>query len=187
MAEATEPDTTAVGGEAKAPAAGAAPAVEDWATRYKYLLADFENYRKRTDRERESAQTRLRADLLRSLLPIYEAFERARALASSGPGDDGLRRGLDLLESEWQRLFRDEGVEVAARVGQPFDAEEHEAVGETVADATFHEGDVAEIVQQGYRFRGGLLRPAKVIVARSPPPESGEGTPPEDPAFGDGP
>ena len=143
---------------------------EDWATQYKYLLADFENYRKRVDREREGAQTRIRGALLKGLLPIYEGFERARELAG-GPGvePNGLKRGLDLLEAEWQRLLQQEGVSPVATVGSPFAPQEEEAVAEVGANAERPDGVVAEIVQQGYRFRGGLLRPAKVVVARAAP------------------
>lgn len=167
MADPTE--TTSSGTDSPAPAPPAGPA-DDWATRYKYLLADFDNYRKRTDRERDSAQARIRGAMLRSLLPIYEAFERARDNAATASGAEALSRGLDLLEAEWQKLLKEEGVEAVAHVGQPFAPDEQEAVAESPATGSLPDGVVAEVVQQGYRFRGGLLRPAKVVVARGPTP-----------------
>lgn len=175
MGEEAEP-TGGATVEAKPPAPPAPEVAEDWSTRYKYLLADFENYRKRTDRERESTQLRVRAALLRELIPIYETFERAREIAASPSGTpDGLRTGLDLLGKEWRRFLKEEGVEPVAEVGEPFAPEEEEAVAEVAAGGELHEGSVAEIVQQGYRFEGGLLRPAKVVVARSTvPPIEGE-------------
>ncbi len=178
MGDPADPTPRAAAEEAKPTRASASEGGEDWATRYKYLLADFDNYRKRTERERESAQARIRGTLLRGLLPIYEAFGRARDTAAKA-GDDvgGLRRGLDLLEVEWRRLLQDEGVEAVARVGQPFAPDEQEAVAESRATDECPDGVVAEIVQQGYRFRGGLLRPAKVVVARVAPPSAEENSP----------
>jgi molecular chaperone GrpE len=144
---------------------------EDWGTRYKYLLADFENFRRRTERERESASRQTRARLLQELLPIYEAFHFAREAVERLPAHDPLRQGLDLLQREWQRFLKHEGVEPVAREGEPFLSEVHEAVGEVPVSEDHRDGSVVEIVQQGYRFFGGLLRPAKVIVARKTPAE----------------
>ena len=151
---------------------------EDWGTRYKYLLAEFDNYRKRVLREQETAQSRVRGSLLRDLLPIYEAFERGRETVSrSEARDPAVLQGLELVETAWRRFLIDQGVEAVARIGQPFAHDEAEAVGERPATPDLPAGVVAEIVQQGYRFRGGLLRPAKVVVTRAPgPPAVEDGT-----------
>jgi molecular chaperone GrpE len=148
--------------------AGAPAAVEDWETRYKYLYADFENFRRRTERGREAVTRQARAGVIRELLPILEAFRSARAAVLNLPANEPVRHGLELLEREWSTFLKHEGVEPIAAVGEPFRADEQEAVGEAVATAELPEGSVAEIVQQGYRFFGGVLRPAKVVVARLP-------------------
>ena len=174
MGDSAEPTTPAAAEESKPTVPSAPSPAEDWATQYKYLLADFENYRKRTERERENSHARLRGTLIKGLLPIYEAFERARETAGApGPTSDALRRGLDLLEVEWQRFLKEEGVAPVTAVGQPFAPEEEEALAKVPLTERAPDGTVAEIVQQGYRFRGGLLRPAKVVVARSPVPGPG--------------
>lgn len=147
----------------EAPAPGTA---EDWATRYKYLLADFENHRRRTERERETITRQVRAGLLRELLPILEGFRSARDALGHLPPSDPVRRGLELLEREWETFLKHEGVEPVATVGGRFRSEEAEAVGESEANSEHPAGTIAEVVQQGYRFYGGLLRPAKVVVAR---------------------
>jgi molecular chaperone GrpE len=144
-----------------------ADAAEDWATRYKYLLADFENFRRRTERGREAITRQARAGLVRELLPIIEAFRSARAAVAQLPLTDPLRHGLELLEREWSTFLKHEGVEPIATVGEPFRPEEEEAVGESAPSENVPAGAVAEIVQQGYRFFGGVLRPAKVVVARA--------------------
>ena len=162
---------------AKAPPGGAPPA-EDWATRYKYLLADFDNFRRRVERDRESISRQARAGLVRELLPIIEAFRVARESFAHLPASDPMRKGLDLLDHEWTTFLKREGVEPVAATGRPFRADEAEAVGEVAADDPHPDGTIAEVVQQGYRFFGGLLRPAKVIVARARTSvaESGERT-----------
>ena len=153
--------------------AAPSPSTEDWATRYKYLLADFENYRRRAERERENLSRQVRGAMIREMLPILEAFRAGREAAGKLPSDHPLRRGMELLDREWATFLKHEGVEPIARVGTPFRPEEADAVGETPATYGTADGTVAEIVQQGYRFFGGIVRPAKVIVARAPPgPES---------------
>jgi molecular chaperone GrpE len=144
---------------------------EDWAVRYKYLLADFENFRRRTERERESITRSARAAMVRELLPLFEAFRSARGAVEGLPADSPLRRGLDLLDREWMTFLKHEGVEPVAELGQPFAPAEAEAVGHAPATPEHPDGTVSEIVQQGYRFFGGLIRPAKVVVARGPTPE----------------
>jgi molecular chaperone GrpE len=150
-----------------APTAPPAPEpTEDWATRYKYLFADFENFRRRSERDRESISRQARAGMLRELLPILEAFRAARDAVGRLPADDPVRRGMELLDREWTTFLKHEGVEPVAKVGSPFRADEAEAVGEAPAAAGTPDGSVSAVVQQGYRFFGGLLRTAKVIVAR---------------------
>ncbi len=145
----------------------------DWETRYKYLLADLENYRRRSERERESLSQQTRARIIRQLLPIYEAFHYARDAVGRLAADDPVRQGLELLYREWQTFLKHEGVEPVARPGERFQSDVHEAVGESPVNLEYPEGVVVEVVQQGYRFFGGLLRPAKVIVARATAPPAG--------------
>ena len=142
-----------------APAAAApeesAPPLEDWAVKYRYLLADFENYRRRTDREREGISRQARAGVIRELLPILEAFRAARDALAALPANHPVRHGLDLLEREWATFLKHEGVMPIAETGQPFHADEQEAVGEALPRDGVPEGAIAEVVQQGYRLRRG--------------------------------
>jgi molecular chaperone GrpE len=153
-----------------APAPAPAEPVEEWESRFKYLYADFENYRRRTERERERISRESRGAMLRELLPILEAFRSAREAADRLAEGEPLRRGFDLLEREWSTFLKHEGVEAVATVGATFRAEEAEAVGEAPAPDGAGPGTVVEVVQQGYRYFGGVLRPAKVVVARAAAP-----------------
>jgi molecular chaperone GrpE len=153
------------------PATSPAAAVpsEDWETRFKYLFADFENYRRRTEREREAVTRQARGALLRELLPILEGFRSAHSAIAHLPSDHPVRRGVELLDREWAKFLKHEGVEPVAEVGDPFRADECEAVGEAPPTDRSPPGTVNEVVQQGYRYFGGLLRPAKVLVSRATP------------------
>jgi molecular chaperone GrpE len=164
------------------------PPGEDWETRFKYLLADFENFRRRSERDREGQTRQARGAVLRDLLPLLESFRSAGAAIAKLAPSDPLRQGMDLLDREWAKFLKHQGVEPVAEVGKPFRSEEAEAVGETPVRDGCPDGSVAEIVQQGYRFFGGLLRPAKVIVARASrdaSPEAKAPTLPEAPDGGD--
>ncbi len=161
--EPADPSVDAPAPTAPVPEAGSS---DDWATRYKYLYADFENYRRRAERERENLSRQVRGAMIREMLPILEAFRAGRDAAARLPADHPLRKGLDLLEREWATFLKHEGVEPVVDVGTTFRPEEAVAVGEAPASDRAPDGTVAEIVQQGYRFFGGLVRPAKVIVAR---------------------
>ncbi|MGA7922617.1 MAG: nucleotide exchange factor GrpE [Thermoplasmata archaeon] len=142
------------------------PGEEDWASRFKYLLADFENYRRRAARDVEAASARARGQLLREVLPVYEAVEHAREHTTGVPPSDPVRKGLDLIAREFEAFLEREGVVPVARPGDAFDPQVEEAVGEVPASKDRSAGTVAEVVQQGYRSAQGLLRLAKVIVAR---------------------
>ena len=143
----------------------------DWESQFKYLLADFENYRKRTGREHERVRDRVRAEILRALLPLYEAFDRSRESLKKLPETDAVRRGTEIVAREWSAFFDAEGVRPLAVKGRAFRPEDHEAVGEAPPSSDAPAGTIAEVVQQGYAFSGGLLRPAKVVVSREPPPK----------------
>ncbi len=166
-------------GEAAAPAP---PTSEEWANRYRYLLADFENFRRRVEREREAISRQARGAMLRELLPIVEAFRAAREAIGTRTGADPIRHGLELLDREWMTFLKHEGVVPVATVGEAFRPDEQEADGEAPPRDGVPDGSVAEVVQQGYRFFGGILRPAKVVVARARAPAGAPDAPSEESA-----
>lgn len=162
------------------------PSEPDWKTEYKYLLAEFDNFRKRTEREREQRGRDARALVLRELLPLFDALTQASESTRSLPETDSVRRGFELLQKEWNRFLDREEVAALARVGELFKPDSMEAVAEEPASKTFPDGTVSEVVQQGYSTMGRLLRPARVVVARAPPPTP-SGSPAEKEPEGDPP
>lgn len=126
--------------------------------------ADFENYKKRVERQADENRKQAAASLITRILPVLDNFERALSVGSAGEnGDDNLRQGVALIFRQFVEELRREGLETFESVGQPFDPEIHDAVETThVPD---HPADtVIEELQRGYRLHGRLLRPALVKV-----------------------
>lgn len=167
--EAVEEDGTAGAEPAWAPAPGAGEAetaepeaeLAELKTRHLRLLADFDNYRKRSEREREELGRYALAEPVRDLLPVVDNL--ARALAASGQLDD-LRRGVEMTARQLAEVLRRYGVEEVAAVGRPFDPHVHEAMVQVESDDV-DEPTVVEELQRGFLLRGRLLRPALVKVA----------------------
>ena len=137
------------------------------------LLAEFDNYRKRVERERQRLTQTACADLLRSLLPVLDDLDRAEAaLQAPDQGEIDLDAMLKIVRLLAEALRREGLVRIDAPPGTVFDPNEHEAVL-TIPTAEMPEGSVIEALQAGYRLGDRLLRPARVAVARAidPPPE----------------
>jgi len=128
--------------------------------------ADFENFRKRIERERQEDARRGAAILLESLLPVLDAFERA--LAGKVDGDkEQYRVGFELIYKQLLDSMTRSGLERIPAKGQPFDPFVHQAV-ERVETSEAEEGTVLEELAAGYKFRGSVLRPSMVRVAAAP-------------------
>jgi molecular chaperone GrpE len=125
------------------------------------LRADFENFRKRAEREREERLRRGIAETVRELLPVADNL--TRALAAEG-GLDDLRRGVEMIARQLAEVLRRQGVVAIEALGQPFDPQLHEAVAREESAAVEVPTVVAEL-QRGYVHGDRLLRPAMVRVA----------------------
>jgi molecular chaperone GrpE len=136
--------------------------------RYLRTLAEFDNYRRRTGREREDWGRRAQEQLLREILPALDNFDRALAAPPTPGTDQAFRAGVELIHREFLNALERVGVRPFASVGEPFDPARHEAVSRVeradVADQTV----VAETLR-GYVFGERVLRPAHVVVAVRPP------------------
>jgi len=124
--------------------------------------ADFENYKKRVERDRQSAALEAEAGVLRALIPTIDNLDRALSAAA---GESSLRDGVDLIRRELLALMEARGVVLEDPTGQPFDPEAHQALSHEPA-AGVKDGTIVEVFQKGYRLRERLLRPALVKVAK---------------------
>ena len=124
--------------------------------------AEFDNYRKRVDRDRKDQAEAMTADALMDLLPIIDDLERALKAADK---DDPLRKGVELIHKQMTDLLRKRGVKAIDAVGTDFDPNYHQAVVQEVS-SSHREGEVMEELRRGYMLGDRLLRPAMVKVAR---------------------
>jgi molecular chaperone GrpE len=132
--------------------------------------ADFDNYRKRIERERKDEARRGVGRLLQDLLPVLDGFERALA---AHPAQDDYRKGVELIYRHlWDTLSR-HGSERIAAAGKRFDPHYHEAI-ERVETHEHPDGAILEVVQDGYLFDGRVLRPSLVRVAVAPEGAGGD-------------
>jgi molecular chaperone GrpE len=137
---------------------------DDFEDRWKRSAAEFENYRRRTERERRELAEAAAADLIRDLLPIVDDFERA--LSSADTTSPEFRRGVELIHRQLLEALRKRGAQPFESVGQPFDPSWHEAVAhEPAGDRP--DGEITAEFRRGYRLGSRLLRPAQVKVAKA--------------------
>ena len=123
--------------------------------------ADFENFKKRSEREQQAAATEAAAAVLRRLVEPLDNLERA--LAALG-GEAALREGVELTLRDFLAALEAHGVTALDPLGQPFDPERHQALLEEPAPG-FSAGTVAQVFRKGYLYKDRLLRPALVKVA----------------------
>lgn len=127
--------------------------------------AEFDNYRKRVDRERRDHADAAVADAIEELLPIIDNLELALRTPASGD-TEGYRKGVELIHHQMAELLRRRGVKPIQSVGADFDPRFHQAVIHEVS-AEHREGEVMEELRLGYMLRERLLRPAMVKVAKA--------------------
>ena len=124
--------------------------------------ADFDNFRRRVERDSDVATRRAKRELLQALVDLADGFERARVHVGDSP--DSVAAGLNGMERRLGSLLEAEGVKAFASVGEPFDPTRHEAIA-TVRDCDAAEGTVVDEPGRGYLWNDDLLRPARVRVA----------------------
>ncbi len=174
-AEAQDAEAQAEAGEARPAEAGAQAVADELAAVTKErddyldhllrLKAEWDNYRKRSQREKEEQRLRAAETVVESLLPVMDNL--SRALEAADKHEEGqLLAGLDLVAGQLRGTLAGHGLEeIEVEPGTTFDPEYHEAIV-TQPSEEYEEGTVTQVLERGYLLHGKLLRPAKVIVAR---------------------
>ena len=129
--------------------------------RYLRLAAEYDNYRKRSVKEREAVFTEARADTIAKLLPVYDNLERALTMECS---DEAYYKGIEMTMTQLLEILEGMGVKPIPAVGQPFDPNQHNAVM-TVENPDFGEKTVAEEFQKGFTIAKRVIRFSTVVVA----------------------
>jgi len=136
------------------------------------LRADYDNLRKRIDRERQEFELHANCELVGQLLPVVDNLERALAVNSGSDADGALREGLVMIHRQLADQLKDAGLTPILTVGQPFDPNLHDAVA-TESTEDHPPNTILEEMQRGYLFQDRVLRPAMVKVS-TPDGERGE-------------
>ncbi|ODS81010.1 MAG: nucleotide exchange factor GrpE [Cytophagaceae bacterium SCN 52-12] len=133
--------------------------------KYLRLYAEFENFRRRTSKERIELISTANAGLLKSLLPILDDFERARAaFEGHGPEVEPLKEGVELIYSKFLRTLESEGLKPMEAQGEPFNADFHESVAQFPAANEEQKGKIIDVLEKGYYLNDKVIRYAKVVV-----------------------
>ena len=124
--------------------------------------AEFQNYRKRIERDRESDQALMKGDIIKKMLPVLDDLERA---LQNRPADDAWASGIELIARKLQNMLDLEGIQRIEANGVEFDPKMHEAISHEPADGV-ESGHVIDVVQNGYMLGERVIRPALVRVAQ---------------------
>ncbi len=124
--------------------------------------AEFDNYKKRTDRERAGIAEFAKANVIKELLPILDNIDRAAALEDKTSPD--YIKGIEMIVKQFETLGDKLGIKEVAKVGDTFDPNCHEAVMH-IEDETLGENVIAEVLQKGFKIGDTVIRPAMVKVA----------------------
>ena len=149
-------------GETAAPEAPAAPAEPNWKGMYARTMADFDNFRKRTARDREELFKSAAADILKDLLPTVDNL--ALALDKAADKEDPFVKGVQLVYDGLVKMLADHGAVPVDSLGEPLDTNFHEAIA-TLPSPEVPEGHVMTEVKRGWLLNGKVLRAAQVVVS----------------------
>ena len=142
------------------------PDTPDWKDRYARVMADFDNFRKRTARDREDLVKFAASDVIRDLLATADTL--ALALSKAEKADDPFVKGVQMAYDAFLKALADHGATPFDSVGEPFDANFHEAIAQLPSD-TVEEGRVSAEAKRGWLMNGKLLRAAQVVVSAGKP------------------
>lgn len=134
--------------------------------RFLRLYAEFENYRRRSNKERLDLIATANAGLLKDLLPIMDDFDRAITNNSTATEIDSVKEGFNLIFNKFKNTIESKGVKQMEAKGQPFDSELHEAIANVPVTEDNQKGKVIDDVEKGYILGEKVIRFAKVVVGQ---------------------
>ena len=129
--------------------------------RFKRILAEFENFKKRSSKEREGLYNSILSDVVEVMLPVVDNLENAAKVETA---DEGYKQGVELVLKKFKDVLKSKGVEEIEAIGQTFDPELHEAVG-SIQDENLGEKEIAQEYRKGYKIGSRVIRHSMVVVA----------------------
>jgi molecular chaperone GrpE len=140
--------------------------LESLTDRHLRLAAEFDNYRRRVERERVEYRVRAQADLVLPLLDLLDDLQRVSSIDSGGTTVGALLEGVQLIEKKFRHALETEGLEPIDAAGEYFNPATMEALMTVEAEHAEEDDQVADVFQKGYRFKDILIRPARVRVKK---------------------
>lgn len=135
--------------------------LDETTDRLKRIMAEFENYKKRSNKEREMLYNSLLADIVSSFLPVIDNLEKALSVETQ---DENYKQGIELVLKQFKDVLAKFGVEEIKTVGETFDPEVHEAVS-SIQDETKGEKEIVQEFRKGYKIGTKVVRHSMVVVA----------------------
>ena len=131
---------------------------------YIRLMAEFDNYRRRTSQEKLELVSMASTDTIKGLLPVLDDCERALKVLGESSDSDAAKEGTELIYNKLMAYLKSKGLAVIEAMDQPFDTDLHEAVAQFPVQEEDRKGKVFDVVQTGYTLNGKVIRFAKVVV-----------------------
>jgi len=131
--------------------------------KYLRLYSEFDNFRRRTSKERLDLMKTANQEMMAALLPVVDDLERAKQATEKATEIDAVKEGLDLVFSKLGNVLQQKGLKAMEAIGQPFDAELHEAITQIPAGDDM-KGKVVDEVEKGYYLNDKVIRHAKVVI-----------------------
>ena len=138
--------------------------IEELEDKVRRQMAEFDNFRKRTEKEKSTMYEMGAKDIIERMLPVVDNFERGLASIPEGEKNTAFAEGMEKIYKQFQKVLEDAGVKAIEAAGQPFDPNFHNAVMH-VEDESLGENIVAEELQKGYMYRDSVVRHSMVKVA----------------------
>ena len=138
--------------------------IEELQDRLKRQMAEFDNFRKRTEKEKAAMYEVGAKDIIEKILPVLDNFERGLAAVPEDEKGSSFAEGIEKIYKQFVKTLEDAGVETIEAVGQQFDPNLHNAVMH-VEDEKYGENEIAMELQKGYKYRGSVVRHSMVQVA----------------------
>lgn len=138
--------------------------IAEWRDKYVRLSAEFDNYRKRTLKEKMDLMSSAGEDVIKSLLPVMDDLERALAAMEKTSDVAAVREGVVLISNKLRDTLRGRGLAEIEAVGQELDTDFHEAVAKIPAQDEAQKGRIIDVVQKGYKLNDKVIRHSKVVV-----------------------
>lgn len=129
--------------------------------RFKRILAEFENFKKRSNKEREGLYNSILSDVIEVMLPVVDNLENAAKVETK---DEDYKKGIELVLKQFKDVLKSKGVEEIKTVGETFDPELHEAVS-SIQDENLGEKEIAQEYRKGYKIGSKVIRHSMVVVA----------------------